>query len=87
VKSSRKKNNGKLNNGTRVRRTSKHGSQCEGKKHGINGRSNCQQHKIESYSQRVERSTEKANNGQLNNGTRVRRTRKHGSQCEGKKHG
>jgi hypothetical protein len=34
-KLSRKKYNGKLNNGTRVRRTRKHGSQCEGKKHGI----------------------------------------------------
>jgi hypothetical protein len=42
---------------------------------------------VESYSQIAERSTGKANNGQLNNGTRVRRTCKHGSQCEGKKHG
>jgi hypothetical protein len=42
---------------------------------------------IESYSQIVERSMEKANNGKLNIETRVRMTRKHGSQCEGMKHG
>jgi hypothetical protein len=32
----RNKNNGHANNGTRVRRTRKHGSQCEGMKHGRN---------------------------------------------------
>jgi hypothetical protein len=31
----RNKNNGHANNVTRVRRTRKHGSQCEGTKHGI----------------------------------------------------
>ena len=42
---------------------------------------------FESYSQIAERSTGKANNGKLNIETMVRRTRKHGSQCEGMKHG
>ena len=50
-------------------------------------RANCKQNKIESYSQRVERSTDNKNNGNLNMAPTVRRTRKHGSKCEGRTHG